>query len=85
MAAVQHADQELADLPPASPSEEADPAKDITACTRTLVRHLRDSERVDGCPIGVTALETTGRVPLLEDTAAQAFQHRQDVVTDNSA
>ncbi|OKJ62445.1 TetR/AcrR family transcriptional regulator [Streptomyces sp. CB02261] len=82
VAAVQHADQEFADLLSASLSEEADPAKAIAACARTLARHLRDSAWVDGCPISATALETTGRVPAIEHAVTQAFQHWRDIVAD---
>ncbi|WP_055600300.1 TetR/AcrR family transcriptional regulator [Streptomyces aureus] len=82
VAAVQHADQEFADLLSASLSEEADPAKAIAACARTLARHLRDSAWVDGCPISATALETTGRVPAIEHAVTQAFQHWRAIVAD---
>ncbi|MEU3690966.1 TetR/AcrR family transcriptional regulator [Streptomyces narbonensis] len=80
VAAVRHADQEFADLLSASLSEEADPAKAIAACARTLARHLRDSGWVDGCPISATALETTGRSPDIEKAVTLAFQHWRDMV-----
>ncbi|MFF9501203.1 TetR/AcrR family transcriptional regulator [Streptomyces sp. NPDC014656] len=80
VAAVQHADQEFADLLSASLSTEADPAKAIAACARELARHLRESGWTDGCPISATALETTGRVPDIEQAVAQAFQHWRDLV-----
>ncbi|WP_406858798.1 TetR/AcrR family transcriptional regulator [Streptomyces sp. HUAS MG47] len=82
VAAVQHAGQEFADLLSTTLSQEADPAKAITACARALATHLRESEWTDGCPISATALETTGRVPDIEQAAAQAFQHWQDLVAD---
>ncbi|MCB5181993.1 TetR/AcrR family transcriptional regulator [Streptomyces antimicrobicus] len=82
VAAVQHADQEFADLLSAALSEEADPAKAIAACARALACHLRDSGWVDGCPISATALETTGRVPAIEQAVNRAFQHWRDIVAD---
>ncbi|MFI9113581.1 TetR/AcrR family transcriptional regulator [Streptomyces venezuelae] len=80
VAAVQHADQEFAELLSASLSAEADPAKAIAACARELARLLRESGWVDGCPISATALETTGRAPDIEQAVAQAFQHWRDLV-----
>ncbi|MFD8012566.1 TetR/AcrR family transcriptional regulator [Streptomyces sp. NPDC058955] len=82
VAAVQHADQEFADLLSASLSAEADPAKAVAACARALAGYLRDSGWTDGCPISATALETTGRVPDIEEVVAQAFQHWRDLVAD---
>ncbi|MFK3732311.1 TetR/AcrR family transcriptional regulator [Streptomyces sp. NPDC088090] len=82
VAAVQHADQEFADLLSASLAEEADPAKAIAACARMLAHHLRDSEWRDGCPISATALETTGRVPDIEQAVTRAFRHWRDMVAD---
>ncbi|WP_030217659.1 TetR/AcrR family transcriptional regulator [Streptomyces bikiniensis] len=82
VAAVRHADHEFAELLSASLSEEADPAKAVAVCARTLAHHLRDSGWVDGCPISATALETTGRVPAIEHAVAQAFQHWRDLVAD---
>ncbi|WP_031013822.1 TetR/AcrR family transcriptional regulator [Streptomyces sp. NRRL F-5727] len=80
VAAVQHADQEFADMLSTSLSADADPAKAIAACARALADHLRDSAWMDGCPISATALETTGRVPDIEQAVAQAFQHWRDLV-----
>ncbi|CAL9525547.1 putative HTH-type transcriptional regulator YxaF [Streptomyces sp. enrichment culture] len=82
VAAVRHADQEFAELLSASLSQEADPAKAVAACARALAGHLRDSGWVDGCPISATALETTGRVPDIEQAVTQAFQHWRDMVAD---
>ncbi|MFF5705677.1 TetR/AcrR family transcriptional regulator [Streptomyces sp. NPDC012794] len=82
VAAVQHADQEFAELLSAVLSAEADPAKAIAACARELARLLRESGWVDGCPISATALETTGRAPDIEQAVAQAFQHWRDLVAD---
>ncbi|GAA3015673.1 TetR/AcrR family transcriptional regulator [Streptosporangium longisporum] len=82
VAAVQHADQEFADMLSASLSGEADPAKAVAACARALAGHLRDSGWVDGCPISATALETVGRAPEIEQAVAQAFQHWRDLVAD---
>ncbi|MGW5001559.1 TetR/AcrR family transcriptional regulator [Streptomyces hydrogenans] len=82
VAAVHHADEEFADLLTKSLSEDADPAKAVASCARALARLLRDSEWMDGCPISATALETTGRVPDIEQAVAQAFQHWRDLVAD---
>ncbi|MFI8320600.1 TetR/AcrR family transcriptional regulator [Streptomyces sp. NPDC085529] len=82
VAAVQHADQEFADLLKASLAADADPAKAIAACARALADLLRDSDWMDGCPISATALETTGRVPDIEQVVAQAFQHWRDLVAE---
>ncbi|MGY3337272.1 AcrR family transcriptional regulator [Streptomyces filamentosus] len=82
VAAVEHADQEFADLLSASLSRETDPAEAIASCARELARHLRESDWADGCPISATALETTGRVPDIEQAVARAFQHWRDLVAD---
>ncbi|MEO3848313.1 hypothetical protein ABGB09_11755 [Streptomyces sp. B8F3] len=61
---------------------DADPARAVDACARALADHLKASGWVSGCPISATALETTGRVPAIEDAVAQVFRHGQDLVAD---
>ncbi|MET8830428.1 TetR/AcrR family transcriptional regulator [Streptomyces sp. NPDC004610] len=82
VAAIEHGDQEFAEMLTASLAGEPDPAKAVDGCARALAAHLKASDWMNGCPISATALETTGRVPAIERAVAQVFQHWQDLVAD---
>ncbi|MYV99604.1 TetR family transcriptional regulator [Streptomyces sp. SID3343] len=59
----------------------ADPAEAVAACALLPTESLKHSDWADGCPTAVTALETVGRVPGLQDAATETLTHRQNLVT----
>ncbi|GAA3709438.1 transcriptional regulator YxaF [Nonomuraea antimicrobica] len=82
VAAVRHADREFADILREALAGESDPGAAMIACTRLLATYLRDSDWLDGCPITATALETSGRVPDIQQAAREAFEHWRSLVAD---
>ncbi|WP_316521625.1 TetR/AcrR family transcriptional regulator [Kitasatospora brasiliensis] len=81
-AAIRHGDEEFAVLLRAGLGSSADPGEAITTCTRMLADELRASGWQDGCPITTTALETVGRVPVIEQAVAEAFANWRAIVAD---
>ncbi|WP_433336944.1 TetR/AcrR family transcriptional regulator [Spirillospora sp. CA-294931] len=57
-----------------------DPARAVAACALLQAGTLRESDWSDGCPIAVTALETVGRVPGIQQAAIEALAHWQGMV-----
>lgn len=80
--AIRHGDEEFAVLLRAGLASSPDLGTAMTACTRTLGAELRASDWQDGCPITSTALETVGRVPVIEAAAAEAFANWRAVVAE---
>jgi AcrR family transcriptional regulator len=80
--AVRHADQEFADILQEALASADDPGEAIIACTRLLATYLRDSDWLDGCPITATALETSGRVPDIQQAVREAFERWRGLVAD---
>lgn len=80
VAAIRHGDQEFAESLSQALESEDDPAQAILAYTRDLARGLRASDWVDGCPITSTALGTAGRLPDIQQAAAEAFAHWRELV-----
>ncbi|TDD90398.1 TetR/AcrR family transcriptional regulator [Actinomadura rubrisoli] len=61
-------------------SSSDDPAQAVAACALLQAETLKQSDWSDGCPIAVTALETVGRVPGIQQTATEALVHWQGMV-----
>ncbi|RGD62871.1 TetR/AcrR family transcriptional regulator [Kitasatospora xanthocidica] len=80
--AIRHGDEEFAVMLHAGLGSSPDLGEAMTACTRLLATELRASDWQDGCPITSTALETIGRVPVIEEAVAEAFAHWRAVVTE---
>ncbi|MFI2611844.1 TetR/AcrR family transcriptional regulator [Kitasatospora sp. NPDC018619] len=80
--AIRHGDEEFAALLRAGLGSCADLGEAMTSCTRLLATELRASDWQDGCPITSTALETIGRVPVIEEAVAEAFAHWRALVAE---
>ncbi|MGP3948849.1 TetR/AcrR family transcriptional regulator [Streptomyces sp. 7N604] len=80
VAAIQHGNREFADMLSLSLEGEDSVARAMENCGRRLAAALRDSDWADGCPVTVTALETVGRIPAIEEACVQALGHWQDLV-----
>ncbi|MET8539332.1 TetR/AcrR family transcriptional regulator [Kitasatospora sp. NPDC004799] len=80
--AIRHGDEEFAVLLRAGLDSSTDLGEAITTCTRMLAEELRASDWQDGCPISSTALETVGRVPVIEAAVTEAFAHWHAIVTE---
>ncbi|MEV7185206.1 TetR/AcrR family transcriptional regulator [Kitasatospora sp. NPDC093102] len=80
--AIRHGDEEFAVMLRTSLGSSPDLGDAMTACTRLLAEELRASDWQDGCPITSTALETVGRVPVIEEAVAEAFAHWRAIVTE---
>ncbi|MEV4219261.1 TetR/AcrR family transcriptional regulator [Nonomuraea sp. ATR24] len=79
--AVRHGAAEYADLLREGLASSPDPAEGVAACARLMVSALKTSAWVDGCPVAVTALETVGRVPGIQQAADEALAHWQRLVS----
>ncbi|MGX2992830.1 TetR/AcrR family transcriptional regulator [Streptomyces sp. JNUCC 64] len=79
--AMRHGAREFGDLLARGLASAADPAEATAACALLLAEDLRRSDWNDGCPVAVTALETVGRVPGLQEAATGALTGWQDLVT----
>ncbi|MFE7526397.1 TetR/AcrR family transcriptional regulator [Kitasatospora sp. NPDC057542] len=80
--AIRHGDEEFAVMLRTAFGSSPDLGDATTACTRLLAEELRESDWQDGCPITSTALETVGRVPVIEEAVAEAFAHWRAIVTE---
>ncbi|TDC93353.1 TetR/AcrR family transcriptional regulator [Actinomadura sp. 7K507] len=78
--AIRHGGREFAEFLRAAFAEEDDPAAAIVACTRDLAAGLRDSGWLDGCPVTITALESAGLVPELQQAAEDAYENWRALV-----
>ncbi|MFF8959222.1 TetR/AcrR family transcriptional regulator [Streptomyces sp. NPDC014894] len=78
--AMRHGAAEFGELLAEGLSRSPDPAEAAAACALLLADTLRESEWTDGCPVAVTALETVGRVPGLQEAATEALTRWQDLV-----
>ncbi|MFJ8624420.1 TetR/AcrR family transcriptional regulator [Kitasatospora sp. NPDC093550] len=80
--AIRHGDEEFAVLLRAGLGSSTDLGEAMTACTRLLATELRASDWQDGCPVTTTALETVGRVPVIEEAVTAAFANWRAIVAD---
>ncbi|RKT18792.1 TetR family transcriptional regulator [Streptomyces sp. 1114.5] len=80
--AIRHGDEEFAVLLRAGLGSSEDLGEAVNACTRLLAHELRASDWQDGCPITTTALETVGRVPVIEQAVTEAFANWQAIVAE---
>ncbi|MFH8366300.1 TetR/AcrR family transcriptional regulator [Streptomyces sp. NPDC018031] len=80
VAAIRHGEREFAEELAGNLRSEDDPAQAVLACTRRLAESLRASDWVDGCPVTSTALGTAGRLPDIQQAAAEAFAHWRHLV-----
>ncbi|MBD0670313.1 TetR/AcrR family transcriptional regulator [Streptomyces sp. CBMA156] len=78
--AIRHGDEEFAVLLRAGLGSSPDLGESLASCTRLLAEELRASDWQDGCPITTTALETVGRVPVIEEAVAEAFDNWRAIV-----
>ncbi|MGW4033302.1 TetR/AcrR family transcriptional regulator [Streptomyces sp. NPDC004838] len=78
--AMRHGAGEFGELLAEGLASSSDPAEATAACALLLADTLRRSEWTDGCPVAVTALETVGRVPGLQEAATEALVRWQDLV-----
>ncbi|MGV9316557.1 TetR/AcrR family transcriptional regulator [Streptomyces sp. NPDC003691] len=79
--AMHHGAREFGDLLARGLASATDPAEATAACALLLAEDLKRSEWSDGCPVAVTALETVGRVPGLQEAATRALTDWRDLVT----
>jgi AcrR family transcriptional regulator len=79
--AMHHGAQEFGAMLARGLGSADDPAEATAACALLLADDLRRSQWTDGCPVAVTALETIGRVPGLQEAATRALTQWQDLVT----
>ncbi|NGO70188.1 TetR family transcriptional regulator C-terminal domain-containing protein [Streptomyces boncukensis] len=82
VAAIRHGDGEFADMLREVLAGEHTPEAAVAACVRSLVEGLRASDWADGCPVTATALGTAGRVPDIQQAAAEAFARWRGLVFD---
>ncbi|MGR8007956.1 TetR/AcrR family transcriptional regulator [Streptomyces hypolithicus] len=82
VAALQHGDQEFADLLRSALDSEQNPGAAVEACTRQLAEALRESGWVDGCPITATALETLGTDSEIQRVCETALRGWEQLVRD---
>ncbi|MFD0884546.1 TetR/AcrR family transcriptional regulator [Streptosporangium algeriense] len=80
--AVRHGDREFAEFLRTAFDKEADPAAAVVACTRDLAKGLRESGWLDGCPVTTAALESTGRMPEIQQAAEEAYENWRTLVRD---
>jgi TetR/AcrR family transcriptional regulator, lmrAB and yxaGH operons repressor len=82
VAALRQGGEDFADLL-RSTLEQTEPVHDAVAnCAFVLADRLEASDWLDGCPVATTALEAVARSPILRASAAEAFLHWQNVITD---
>ncbi|WP_330331158.1 TetR/AcrR family transcriptional regulator [Streptomyces sp. NBC_00536] len=80
VAAIKFGDREFAELLRAGLAAEPGAAEAVEAVAVLLAEALRTSAWADGCPVTVTALETLGRLPDVQEACAQAFDHWRTLV-----
>ncbi|MEJ3748830.1 TetR/AcrR family transcriptional regulator [Actinomycetes bacterium KLBMP 9797] len=78
--AIRHGDREFVEFLTRMLASAADPAAAIETAARTLARHMRRSEWVDGCPVTATALGSATRAPDIQHAAAEAFARWRGLV-----
>ncbi|MFI6388125.1 TetR/AcrR family transcriptional regulator [Nonomuraea sp. NPDC050547] len=80
IAALRHGGQEFAGMLREALEREDDPATAIAACADELAEGLRASQWLDGCPIVITALESTGTAPDIQRAAEEEFAGWRELV-----
>ncbi|WP_406283634.1 TetR/AcrR family transcriptional regulator [Embleya sp. NBC_00896] len=80
VAAIRLGGEEFADALREFLDRDQDPAEAVVALAGRLAEGLRDSDWIDGCPVTATALGTAGRAPDIQQAAAEAFAHWQEIV-----
>ncbi|GGZ12780.1 putative transcriptional regulator, TetR family protein [Streptomyces inusitatus] len=78
--AMRHGAAEFGELIAEGLASSPDPAEATAACALLLADTLRESDWTDGCPVAVTALETVGRVPGLQEAATEALTRWRSLV-----
>ncbi|MBH5338427.1 TetR/AcrR family transcriptional regulator [Streptomyces pactum] len=78
--AMRHGAREFGELLAQGLASSADPAEAAAACALLLADDLKRSDWSDGCPVAVTALETVGRVPGLQEAATESLTGWRDLV-----
>ncbi|MFE7134626.1 TetR/AcrR family transcriptional regulator [Streptomyces sp. NPDC057638] len=78
--AMRHGAREFGEMLARGLASKADPAEATAACALLLAEDLRRSDWSDGCPVAVTALETVGRVPGLQEAATRALTEWRTLV-----
>ncbi|MFF0447356.1 TetR/AcrR family transcriptional regulator [Streptomyces sp. NPDC004609] len=79
--AMRHGAHEFGEMLARGLASAADPAEAAAACALLLAEDLKRSDWSDGCPVAVTALETIGRAPGLQEAATEALTGWQTLVT----
>ncbi|MDK0524241.1 TetR/AcrR family transcriptional regulator [Streptomyces sp. ML-6] len=79
--AMRHGAREFGEMLTKGLSSSADPADATAACALLLADDLKQSDWSDGCPVAVTALETIGRAPGLQEAATRSLTEWRDLVT----
>jgi AcrR family transcriptional regulator len=80
VAAIRLGDEEFAEELGAALAREDDPAAAVTAVAEAVAAGLRESDWLDGCPVSTTAMGTAGRLPDVQEAAAQAFARWRGLV-----
>ncbi|MDJ0384944.1 TetR/AcrR family transcriptional regulator [Streptomyces sp. G-G2] len=80
VAAIHFGDREFAELLRTGLACAPGPAEAVEAVAALLAEELAASGWADGCPVTVTALETVGRLPDVQEACAQAFDNWRDLV-----
>ncbi|MEU9609239.1 TetR/AcrR family transcriptional regulator [Streptomyces sp. NPDC048057] len=78
--AMHHGAREFGEMLAKGLASNPDPAEATAACALLLAEDLKRSEWSDGCPVAVTALETIGRVPGLQEAATRALTEWRNLV-----
>ncbi|MFE0425239.1 TetR/AcrR family transcriptional regulator [Streptomyces sp. NPDC058953] len=79
--AMHHGAREFGELLAKGLASSPDPAEAAAACALLLAEDLKESDWSDGCPVAVTALETIGRVPGLQEAATRSLTAWRELVT----
>ncbi|RKS04654.1 TetR family transcriptional regulator [Nocardiopsis sp. Huas11] len=80
VAAIRLGDAEFAAELRGALADGQDPAAAVAALANALAEGLRASDWLDGCPVSTTAMGTAGRLPDVQEAAAEAFAHWRDLV-----
>lgn len=78
--AMHHGAREFGEMLTTGLASHSDPAEATAACALLLAEDLKRSDWSDGCPVAVTALETIGRVPGLQEAATRALTEWRSLV-----
>lgn len=80
VAAIRHGDEEFAEMLEQIMTDYADPGEAVYQVAAQTGAYLQDTGWTDGCPVTATALETSGRVPEIQQACVETFANWERVV-----